>query len=83
MTEGITHAAVLGAGTIGASWAAYFLSRGLSVAVSDPAPGAEAFLHEYVERAWPTLARLGHAPGADPARLTFTPDPVRAVEGAG
>ena len=83
MTEGITHAAVLGAGTIGASWAAYFLSRGLSVAVSDPAPGAEAFLHEYVERAWPTLAQLGHAPGADPARLTFTPDPVRAVEGAG
>jgi len=30
--EGISHVAVLGTGTIGASWAAYFLSRGLSVA---------------------------------------------------
>lgn len=83
MAPPVTHAAVLGTGTIGASWAAYFLSRGLSVAASDPAPGAEAFLREYVERAWPTLGALGHAPGADPARLTFTPDPVQAVDGAG
>ncbi len=35
--------AVIGAGTIGASWAAYFLSRGLDVTASDPAPGGEAF----------------------------------------
>ena len=30
--------AVIGAGTIGASWAAIFLARGNDVAVSDPSP---------------------------------------------
>jgi len=83
MYEGISHVAVLGTGTIGASWAAYFLSRGLSVAASDPAPGAEAALRRFVEQAWPTLDQLGLAPGADPGRMTFTPDPVAAVQGAG
>ncbi len=83
MHEGISHVAVLGTGTIGASWAAFFLSRGLSVAASDPAPQAEAFLRRFVESAWPTLERLGLHPEADPARLTFTADPVAAVEGAG
>ena len=34
----ITRAATLGCGTIGASWAANFLARGLDVAASDPAP---------------------------------------------
>jgi glycine/D-amino acid oxidase-like deaminating enzyme len=36
MRQNIKHVAVIGAGTIGASWAAYFLSRGLSVTASDP-----------------------------------------------
>ena len=83
MHEGISHVAVLGTGTIGASWAAYFLARGLSVAASDPAPHAEGFLRHFVENAWPTLQRLGLHPDADPARLRFTADPVAAVEGAG
>ncbi len=82
MYEGISHVAVLGTGTIGASWAAYFLARGLSVAASDPAPHAEGFLRRFVENAWPTLERLGLHPDADPNRLTFTADPVAAVEGA-
>jgi carnitine 3-dehydrogenase len=77
----ITHVAVLGAGTIGAGWAANFLAQGLSVAVSDPAPHAEAFLHRFVEGAWPALTALGLAAGADPARVRFTPDPAAAVEG--
>ena len=83
MYEGVSHVAVLGTGTIGASWAAYFLARGLSVAASDPAPQAETFLRQFVENAWPTLERLGLHPEADPARLRFTADPVAAVEGAG
>ena len=33
--------AVIGAGTIGASWAAIFLARGFEVAATDPAAGAE------------------------------------------
>ncbi len=83
MHEGISHVAVLGTGTIGASWAAYFLSRGLSVAASDPAPHAEGFLRHFVEQAWPTLERLGLHADADPTRLRFTADPANAVEGAG
>ena len=34
--------AIVGAGTIGASWAALFLAHGLEVVVSDPASDAEA-----------------------------------------
>lgn len=83
MPEGIDHVAVLGCGTIGASWAANFLAQGLTVAASDPAPGAEDSLRRYVDAAWPTLAALGLAPGADPARLRFSANPLDAVEGAG
>jgi carnitine 3-dehydrogenase len=76
----IERVAVIGAGTIGASWAAYFLSRGLDVTASDPAPDAEDFARRYVTEAWPTLERLGGvAPGAQPDRLRFERDPRRAV----
>ena len=34
----IRRVAVIGTGTIGASWTAYFLARGLEVRASDPAP---------------------------------------------
>ena len=83
MYEGIGHVAVLGTGTIGASWAAYFLSRGLSVTASDPAPHAEGFLRHFVDQAWPTLERLGLHTDADPGRLRFDADPAAAVQGAG
>ena len=82
MIEGVARVAVLGTGTIGASWAAFFLSRGLEVAASDPAPHAEGFLRHFVAGAWPALARLGLHPGADPGRLHFHADPVAAVAGA-
>ena len=82
MPNPVTHVAVLGCGTIGASWAANFLAQGLSVAASDPAPGAEAFLRRFVDNAWPTLHALGLAPGADRGRLAFHADPVQAVDGA-
>lgn len=78
----VKHVAVIGAGTIGASWAAYFLSRGISVTASDPAPKGEAFIREYVRTAWPALDRLGLAPGASVERLRFERDPVAAVDGA-
>ena len=78
----VRRVAVIGAGTIGASWAAYFLSRGLSVTASDPAPNGEAFICDYVRTAWPTLERLGLAPGASTEGLRFERDPVAAVEGA-
>ena len=82
MVDGIRHVAVLGAGTIGASWAAFFLARGLSVAASDPAPHGEDFLRRFVDNAWPALEALGLGEGADPSRLTFNADPAAASEGA-
>jgi len=78
----VKQVAVIGAGTIGASWAAYFLSRGMSVTASDPAPSGEAFVRDYVRTAWPTLERLGLSPGASQDRLRFERDPVTAVAGA-
>ena len=78
----VRRVAVIGAGTIGASWTAWFLSRGLEVVASDPSPGAPALIRRMVENAWPGLAQLGALPGADPGNWRFEPDPVRAVEGA-
>jgi 3-hydroxyacyl-CoA dehydrogenase len=78
----VKHVAVLGAGTIGASWAALFLARGLSVAVQDPNPAAETYVRRYIADAWPTLARLGMANDASPDRWSFHAAPIGAVRNA-
>ena len=78
----VRRVAVIGAGTIGASWAAYFLARGLAVTASDPAPEGEAFLRRFIAGAWPALSRLGLAANADPERIVFTCDVAAAVDGA-
>ncbi|CAG8315218.1 unnamed protein product [Penicillium salamii] len=40
---------IIGTGVIGASWTALFLAKGLKVIVTDPAPGAEDRLREYLQ----------------------------------
>jgi carnitine 3-dehydrogenase len=75
----IRHVAVIGAGTIGASWAAFFLSRGLTVAASDPARAAEDFLRRFVAAAWPALVSLGGAETIPEHRLSFHAQPEDAV----
>jgi carnitine 3-dehydrogenase len=72
-TKPIHRIAVVGTGVIGASWAAYYLSRGLDVVATDPAPNAETGLRKYVDNAWTLLTKFGLAPGASINRLTFTP----------
>src|SRR3546814_2834694 len=57
----VRRIAVLGCGTIGASWAAYFLARGYDVAAWDPAPGWEARLRGFVDNALPQLLAVGRA----------------------
>jgi 3-hydroxyacyl-CoA dehydrogenase len=79
---GVRRVAVLGAGTIGASWAAWFLSRGMTVAVSDPNPEAEAYVQRYVRKAWPTLMRLGMSGDASPDAWTFHASARQAVADA-
>lgn len=77
----IRHVAVVGTGVIGASWAAFFLARGLDVTATDPAPGAEQRLREAVQRHWPTMQRMGLADGASPERLRFDAELERALDG--
>lgn len=78
-----THTAIIGAGVIGASWAALFLASGRSVAVYDPAPEAEANVRRYVDTAWPTLEQLGLTDRGTKDALTFHATPDGAVKGAG
>lgn len=55
----IKRVAVIGCGTVGASWAALFLGHGLDVAAYDPSPGAEGRLRSFVDHALDQLAELG------------------------
>src|ERR1700678_2872354 len=75
----IRRVAVVGAGTIGASWTAYFLAHGLDVTVSDPAPTTPDLAKRTIETVWPSLVQLGLAPDASPDRVRFVADPVAAV----
>lgn len=79
---GISRVAVIGTGTIGASWTALFLARGLHVVATDPAPGADALLRQRVDAAWPVLERLGPVAPRTPERLVFVADPAEAVRNA-
>jgi 3-hydroxyacyl-CoA dehydrogenase len=77
----IRRIAIVGTGVIGASWAALFLAKGLDVVATDIAPNAEAELNRFVESVWPVMRRLGLAPQAAGAKLTFTHDLAAAVRG--
>jgi carnitine 3-dehydrogenase len=76
----IRRIAIVGTGVIGASWAAYYLSRGFDVVATDPAPNAESNLRKYVDDAWSELAKAGLVTaGASRDRLTFTPSMSQAL----
>ena len=75
----IQNVTIVGTGVIGASWAAYYLSRGFNVIATDPAPNAEANLRKYVDEAWKTLSKNGIAPSASRDRLSFEPKMARAL----
>lgn len=65
--------AVVGAGVIGAGWAARALARGLNVVAWDVAPGWQDKLRAAVANAWPALSAIGLFPGADQGRLRCAP----------
>ena len=78
----IQRVAVVGTGTVGASWTAYFLARGLRVVATDPGPGARDELFQFVERAWPVLTRIGLSEDASIEHLRFVDDLAEALQGA-
>ncbi len=73
--------AVIGTGSVGASWASLFLAKGLAVRAYDPAPGAEARARAFIDQAWPALRALGLADQPVPPqdRLTFVATAAEAA----
>src|SRR6266702_6931681 len=82
LNKPIERIAIVGTGVIGASWAAYYLSRGFDVVATDPAPNAESNLRAYVKDAWELLSAYGLSPGASTERLSFDPSMQRALSKA-
>jgi carnitine 3-dehydrogenase len=80
--ESVSRIAIVGTGTIGASWAAQYLARGFDVIATDPAPAAEEKLRSYVDASWDALTTLGLSPGASRDRLGFTSDMREALADA-
>lgn len=74
--------AVIGAGVIGASWTALFLSHGLSVVVNDPRPDVETIVRDYIRNNLPTLKALGLPTDNLEQKLSFESDLERSVTGA-
>ena len=71
MRDTISTFGVVGCGVIGSGWAARALGRGLDVVAWDPADGSEERMRTAVDRAWPSVRKLGTYPGADPERLRW------------
>lgn len=76
--------AVLGTGSVGASWCALFLAQGWQVQAYDPGANAEARTQDFVRNAWPALCELGVANAAEPPlhQLQFFPSVTAAVRNA-
>jgi carnitine 3-dehydrogenase len=77
--DAVRVVAVVGAGSIGASWAALAASHGLDVVATDPAASAERYLHDTVRA---RLADLDADVESGAARVRFDPDLERAVSAA-
>lgn len=67
----VRKVAVVGAGTIGASWAACFLANGLDVMAVDPAV-EERELRHTIDGMMPALESIGYPTCADTSRLQFS-----------
>ena len=65
---------IVGAGVIGAGWAARALARGYDVIGWDPGPNAGEILRSKIENAWPALVKIGWAQTATPPAIRFTTD---------
>ena len=82
--EHITTIAVIGTGSVGASWASLFLAKGIKVQAYDAHPEAEQRAHAFIEAAWPALHSLGFTASAKPdlSQISFFGSIKEAVEGA-
>ncbi|MDP8983666.1 MAG: 3-hydroxyacyl-CoA dehydrogenase NAD-binding domain-containing protein [Pseudomonadota bacterium] len=74
--------ALVGAGSVGKSWAALYLAHGFEVIATDPAPGFEHELRRFVTDAWPVLRRLQPTAAATPPLhlLSIAASPTEAAK---
>ena len=77
----VKRIAVLGAGTIGASWAAHFLGQGMRVQVWDPAPDGEQRTKAFIDNAWSAIQRLGVRDGASRDNFSWHDSIESALDG--
>jgi carnitine 3-dehydrogenase len=77
----IKKVAMVGAGSVGQSWAALYLAKGYEVVASDPASGYEQRISDFVNRAWGPLRRLCKTTEISPPlhRLSFARSPGEAA----
>ena len=83
--EKIRSIAVIGTGSVGASWASLFLAKGIQVNAYDKRPDAKLKTEEFIQAAWSALHELGVTPLKQPnlALLSFSnsiQDAVRDVD---
>ncbi|MGB1035914.1 MAG: 3-hydroxyacyl-CoA dehydrogenase NAD-binding domain-containing protein [Candidatus Puniceispirillales bacterium] len=78
----VKHITSIGAGPIGAGWAAHFLARGYDVTAYLHDKKEESQFMSVVNTAWPCLIDLGLADGASMDRLTITDDLTKATKDA-
>lgn len=74
---------IIGAGTIGSSWAAYFLAQGLKVRCWDPMDGYADNVSGFVAQAWPLMEELGLGEGAALDNLRCFDRIGEALDGVG
>ncbi|MBI0293433.1 hydroxylacyl-CoA dehydrogenase [Streptomyces sp. PRKS01-29] len=82
MRESFTTAAVVGAGTIGLSWAALFAGHGLTVRVTDPRPDLAEAVEARLASAAPQLAACGLDVRGLADRVGLAADVTEAVRDA-
>lgn len=78
----VRNVTCLGAGPIGAGWAAYFLAQGFEVTSYIHAADEETSLRALIDDAWISLSELGLADGASLNRFSCTTDLDAAVQTA-
>ena len=81
-SDQVEHVTSIGAGPIGAGWAAHFLARGYDVTAYLHDRNEEDKFMSVVNTAWPCLIDLGLANGASMDRLTITDDLAKATKDA-
>ena len=79
----VTHITIIGAGPIGAGWAAHFLARGYDVNAYIHDPKERESFDAILDTAWISLTALGLAKGATLDRLSVTSDLSFAIQDTG